>query len=556
MSSEPTQIEGTDLIDVSDVESKFNDNLDFEAASVEDSIGSISKAQDFAGSQIASFKDRAAAFFIDAVFLYVVYWLSLIIYRTIAYGQAAGPIPILGANGMVFHSLFLLLALLWFVIPEFALTASLGKRLCNLTVRKIDGSLAGFGSILVRNIFRFIDVILIPTIATFAIMEWGSSRRLGDLAGGTMVLKTLSTPPVRHALSTEMLASASGRAFAFLVDLLIVLAIVTGLALMLTPEEKLGSMLIVVFAPIVALFFYSLLEWGTKTSPGKWLLGYAICHEDGSLLTFSSALIRNLWKLVDSNPIGFLVCLFSIKKQRPGDQAAGTVVIKSSRDLKGLIGIVSAVIVASGIIYGGVLNRDSFLTTNFEVNFLPAFDLKGSSQLPAIQPNLSIKNFTFAEGEASYTQKSLSFRPGDKLFMLFEVNGYKKDGSRVWLEEDLLVRYPDDSVGLKLEKINEFNQEIHGAGPIRFENNIMIPQDAEPGRYTVTITVRDKISRQELKEPRFFYVLSREQPLPEEIAPNQNIPRPLPPQGAVEPIEQSPQPVSPSESANEPEPGY
>jgi len=47
-------------------------------------------------------------------------------------------------------------------------------------------------------------------------------------------------------------------------------------------------------------------------------------------------------------------------------------------------------------------------------------------------------------------------------------------------------------------------------GPIHFANNIAIPEGAQPGRYTITLTIRDKVSRQELKEQRFFYVTPAE----------------------------------------------
>lgn len=527
MASEPTQIENTDLIDVSDIEPNFEDELDLADS---EEIGAIPQTLDLPTAPFASLKERAAAFFIDATFLYIIYWLLLIVYRTVSYGEAQGGIPVLGINGIIFHGIYLLIALLWFVIPELAFKASPGKFLCRITVRKTDGNLAGFGAIVIRNVLRAVDIVAAPFIVTFAIMEWGRlTRRIGDVCAGTVVLKNLDAEPRRHALSVEMLASASGRALAFLIDLAIVAAIVLGFALMLTPEERLLSMLIVVLSPLAPFILYTTLEWLTKTSPGKWILGYRICHEDGTSLSLAGSVIRNIWRVFDENPAGFLVCLFSVKKQRPGDVAANTVVITFPRDLKGLIGLVSAIIIASGIIYGGILNRDSFLTSTFEMNFLPALDLKALPTEPAQQANLSIRNFTYAVGEAGYTRKAVTFKPGDKLFMIFEIIGYKKDGRRVWLEEDLLVRYPDDSVGLKLEKINEFNQEIEGSGPIRFENNIVIPEGAELGRYTITITVRDKLSRQELKEPRFFYVVSEDEspPTPEDTR-AQGPPRPLP----------------------------
>jgi len=127
---------------------------------------------------------------------------------------------------------------------------------------------------------------------------------------------------------------------------------------------------------------------------------------------------------------------------------------------------------------------------------------------PLLPANLSIHAFRFAASDPTQTRRPALFEPGENLFLLFEVDGYKFDGARVWLEEDMSVRYPDGSMALKLENISTLNRELTQTGPVRFENNIALPPNAQPGRYTVTITIRDKLAKQELKEQRFFYISS------------------------------------------------
>jgi len=90
--------------------------------------------------------------------------------------------------------------------------------------------------------------------------------------------------------------------------------------------------------------------------------------------------------------------------------------------------------------------------------------------------------------------------------MLFDVNGYTVKNDEVWIQEDLSISYPDGSVGLKLENINDFHQELEQGGFIRFENNIALPGNAQAGRYTITISIRDRLANKDLKEQRFFYV--------------------------------------------------
>lgn len=82
-----------------------------------------------------------------------------------------------------------------------------------------------------------------------------------------------------------------------------------------------------------------LLEWGypvyfeyrSGSTPGKQALSLRVVHEDGSPLTFGSALLRNLVRFVDFFPVGYVVglcsCLVSTRFQRLGDLAAGSLVV-------------------------------------------------------------------------------------------------------------------------------------------------------------------------------------------------------------------------------------
>lgn len=66
-------------------------------------------------------------------------------------------------------------------------------------------------------------------------------------------------------------------------------------------------------------------------TPGKRAAGIRVVKADGSPLTFSDVAIRNLIRVVDFMPSGYLIGMVSIavsrKNQRLGDLAAGTVVV-------------------------------------------------------------------------------------------------------------------------------------------------------------------------------------------------------------------------------------
>ncbi|AJQ97094.1 RDD family protein [Gynuella sunshinyii] len=90
----------------------------------------------------------------------------------------------------------------------------------------------------------------------------------------------------------------------------------------------------------IALVIYFLLEWFypvffelTKgATPGKkWFKLYVI-HDDGSPITFSSSLLRNLLRAADILPMFYLLGLISMvcngQFKRLGDLAAGTLVVR------------------------------------------------------------------------------------------------------------------------------------------------------------------------------------------------------------------------------------
>jgi len=506
---EPREV--TDLIDVSDVAEKFEGEAQEEESK---SISSIAeppaeeRAQ--AGFMLAALKDRLAAAIIDGIILYCVYWFMMIAYRAIAFGQAEGPVPASGWHGIIFHSVFLVVAFLYFFLFEAIFFASIGKLICRLSIRDATGGQASLSGIFLRNLIRPIDVLLFPLAIGVVILEkTGWHQRLGDLVGRTVVIRKLGAAHRQYALSLDIIASASGRLGAYLIDMLFFVMFIAGYFLLLNPDEPLVSMVLVVAAPAAFFLYFFLPEAFTSTSIGKLISGYVICQEDGTALDTSGAAIRTAARIFDMNIFGFLCVLLSIRKQRPGDVAAGTVLCSVQRQLKGLIGAVVMAIIVVVVFFAGLGNRNNFLSGSFKINFLPAVDFRmagfaGVSNKPVA--NLTVQQFSFAAGSPEQKRKPSIFEPGEKVYLVFNVDGFQTDNGKAWIQEDLLVRYPDDSIGLKLENVIDFHETITKEGPIEFSNNIALPPNALSGRYTVTMTLRDKNSGKQLKEQRFFYV--------------------------------------------------
>ena len=137
------------------------------------------------------------------------------------------------------------------------------------------------------------------------------------------------------------LAGPATRFLAWLLDLVLTLAVILALSTVLRP---LFVLLPDVGAGVSALLFFAvpilygiLFEsfWRGQT-PGKRALRLRVMDAGGLRLDFRQVVIRNLLRAVDSQPlfcylVGGAVCLFSRRAQRLGDLAADTVVVRSER---------------------------------------------------------------------------------------------------------------------------------------------------------------------------------------------------------------------------------
>ena len=81
----------------------------------------------------------------------------------------------------------------------------------------------------------------------------------------------------------------------------------------------------------LGLGYYIACEAATGATLGKRMVGIRVVNEDGTHLTFGSAVVRNLLRLVDSlffYLVGALFALTSARGQRLGDRAAHTLVVR------------------------------------------------------------------------------------------------------------------------------------------------------------------------------------------------------------------------------------
>ena len=126
------------------------------------------------------------------------------------------------------------------------------------------------------------------------------------------------------------------RAPAFLLDQLVVTALVVGPALalgyraeLLTPPERTWAFLA---AMAVAFLYHLFAEWLTGTTLGKRLFSLRVVGDDGTPLSFVGSLLRNALRLVDGLgywSVAVAVIVARGDGKRLGDWVGGTLVVEA-----------------------------------------------------------------------------------------------------------------------------------------------------------------------------------------------------------------------------------
>lgn len=132
---------------------------------------------------VAGLGSRSIAWLIDSL-------IQLAVVLPILLGVGAGNLAAEGPE-LVVVSLVVFL-IVWGYYPIFEILwqgRTPGKRAQRIRVIRTDGQPASGAAILVRNLIRILDVILLPFLAVIAMLVTPRAQRLGDLAAGTMVVR-------------------------------------------------------------------------------------------------------------------------------------------------------------------------------------------------------------------------------------------------------------------------------------------------------------------------------------------------------------------------------
>lgn len=463
------------------------------------------------GLNAGSLRDRVSAALLDCCCLGYLYWVTLFCYHFVVFKEIFRPIPIHGKHAIILHTLYFLLCFLYFFISEGVFFTTLGKFFCHLSVRNAYGKPPSLFAIALRNILKPLDYALL-ILPTWVLMEKTKYRqRLGDLVASTVVVKHLSNPP-RIANVEGKTTSASIRVLIGFIDLLFLAAWLGGFLLWIDPKTPEFSTIIVLLLPLLYLLWKLIWEGVFQTTIGQWIFGCRLAKENGSRIGFPEAMIRAVFAPIDF--VFFLSLFLSSKNQTGTDHMAGTIVVHVKRSWGFLMSLSVALIIMGAVWFAGLSNPRNFLIRrSLDLSFLvKVFSVEIGGRLPGSdQQGLLIERFSYLEQDRTTPRHSAEFKPGETIFFSFDVSGFAIRNKEAWIQEDLTVRYPNNTIGFRQENIVDFHQLLKNPEmPLEIVNTLSLPPTAQPGHYTLVIVLHDRFSDIHLTEQRTFRIVPAE----------------------------------------------
>jgi uncharacterized RDD family membrane protein YckC len=157
------------------------------------------------GFATAGLGSRVVGQLVDSLIALLLAYAVVFAYAAIAASASSGQGLAFGAGGAAFAFFFVYFG--YFLVCE-AVTGGRtpGKAAMGLRVMRVDGSAPDFIAILIRNVVRVLDVALFVTGIGVVIMFFHpQSRRLGDIAAGTVVVRERARVTLAAAVATPPL---------------------------------------------------------------------------------------------------------------------------------------------------------------------------------------------------------------------------------------------------------------------------------------------------------------------------------------------------------------
>lgn len=319
-------------------------------------------------------------------------------------------------------------------------------------------------------------------------------------------------------------ASIGDRALAIVLDSLVPLAAFVLIATWLGPWlgttttegfsfEGWPAVLLGAVVLLVALVYQTCLEWWFGTTLGKLVAGARVRGRDGRRPDARAALLRNLLRFVDGLGlylVGAFAYLLTRRRQRVGDLAAGTTVV---RDEPSTLLRVGALVLLVALPAGAfaLLAARAGGTGGVALTTAGPTETGGAAGQQAPPTGtaagaLTIVNARLAASRSGPDRPDAVFKPGDTPTLRFDVSGYgtAADGGP---HLRLNMRTTDPfGVVVNEDPASDVQPGATGGAPVKSWATVSLPGYAPPGAYRFDVTVTDVIASRSITTSAVFTV--------------------------------------------------
>jgi len=256
---------------------------------------------------------------------------------------------------------------------------------------------------------------------------------------------------------------------------------------------------------IAGFLYYWLAEGLFGATLGKGITGIQVREKTGARCNMKGSLIRNLLRIVDAVGVylvGFLIAIFSKARQRLGDHVAGTIVVERNTPKALRIGLVIVwfAMIAGGLTCAYLIHRTAPEMVTGEFVALP-------STIPMTATGrLTVGNFAFTEGKGGPARAAALYKPGDNVFIKYDVAGFARDAGGVPHLHFLLTALDPAGVPLHEPWTIRFSQPLDRGAPVNGTLGLTVPSFAPPGAYKIVTKVSDEVSNANLEMTPAFQV--------------------------------------------------
>lgn len=441
----------------------------------------------------ASLSARFGAFVIDLI---GIAYLCMIVYRLFGdrlHLSFAELDQWRSVPNLTLYAVVIIVSFLYFFLFEGVFARTPGKMLCGLAVADRSGEAPGLIGVLIRNLLRYVDFILFPLTGLGFAEVTAKSQRLGDILGGTTVRRTTRPGHAVMPPNEVVWGSITRRTIALLLDLAVFGLCALFFLLTLPTQRETLTFIILQAGPVLVIAYWVLCDVALGGTPVKLLLGLRVVDEHARPVGVAGSLLRNLFRILDHNPLGYLCAILSARKQRPGDLAAQSGVVKTGWSVRSLLSLMIFVLLVSGITYYGIHNPNNFVRTEQVITVGPWTLPDVPSHLKyLLGMRLRIISFHFGQTARPALAEEPVYSPGEIVYLSAVVQGYMKEQGIAWFQEDILVNSPDGTPLIDL--LNTINKrvDVGDRRQVSLESSFLLPLSIATGQYHVRIRIRDR----------------------------------------------------------------